>query len=403
MNKTLSHVLAVVLGFAACAGIYNYNFSRPTGDNSVKIVSSRSGGPGIVGKDANAVRNAASVISEYVVNIDTVGTPIFERIPFGDIFGSMGGREMVPRGQASGIVFSENGYVLTNNHVVENTSKLKVTLNDGSSYDATLVGRDPQTDLAVIKINPKGKIKFAEFGDSDAIQPGDWVIAVGNALGLGTTVTVGVVSAKREEFEINGKVFSALIQTDAAINHGNSGGALADLNGKVIGINTAIMSTSENGGSIGVGFAVPTKTIKNIADQIIKNGKVSRPYLGIRYVGITDGVRKNLESKGIAGLPKTGAIIIEVYDGSPAIVAGIQPGDVIQKINDQEITGEDKSTKKAKTVSDAVSTLKPGDTAKIELWHMESGKKGVVSVKIGDMPTDMREREQRQVAPFMGR
>lgn len=387
MKKIISYVVIFVLGFAACAMIYNHQFVCKTSD-SIESVSVPIHGPNIIGKNKDSVRAASSVVSEYVVNIDTVGTPIFERIPFGDIFG-MRGQSFTQRGQASGVIFSESGYILTNNHVVEGTSKLYVTLANGEKYDAKLIGRDPQTDLAIIKIDAKKKLKYAKFGDSDKLEVGDWVIAVGNALGLGKTVTVGVVSAKREEFEINGKVFSALIQTDAAINQGNSGGALSDLNGNLVGINTAIVSTSQNGGNIGIGFAVPSKTVKNVANQIIKKGKVSRPYLGIRYIGITKQVRKELESRGFKGLPIDGALIMEIYNNSPASTSGLKPGDVIVKIGNKLVTGEEQSSKDKVTVSDAITKSKVGSSLNMEVWHHTTGRTGTVNVRIGEMPANM--------------
>ncbi len=177
------------------------------------------------------------------------------------------------------MIFSPNGYIITNNHVVQGATKLTVSLNNGKSYEAKLIGRDPTTDIAVIKIDAHG-LPYAQFNERK-VDPGDWVIAVGSALGFQSTVTVGVVSALRGPININGTILQKVIQTDAAINKGNSGGALADLYGYLVGINTAIASTGTSEGSIGIGFAIPSMTAHNIAEQLIAHGKIVRPWLGI--------------------------------------------------------------------------------------------------------------------------
>ena len=258
MRKFVSYLVVLVLGFVVCAWSIQHFYG--SGFSGIASVNAPRGGIKLAGKGSNEVRDAAKVVSAYVVNIDTVGKP--QVAPgssgLGDFFGFPFERpeEVIPRGQASGVIFSPDGYILTNNHVVQDAAKLSVTLANGKQYNAKLIGRDPKTDLAVIKIDAVG-LPQATFGKSNTLQVGDWVIAVGNALGLGPTVTVGVVSAVRQHFDINGKVYQSIIQTDAAINRGNSGGALADLNGNLVGINTAIASSGPDGGSIGIGLQCP--------------------------------------------------------------------------------------------------------------------------------------------------
>ena len=387
MSKFVSYVFVLLLGFLIGLGVLYHWYGPPNvvaTQNAPNIVRT---GIGIDKAGANPVRNAAEVASKYVVNIDTQGRPV--QVGGGDFFGVPIGptREEIPVGKASGVLFSSDGYILTNNHVVEDAAKLQVTLYNGKSYAATLVGRDPKTDLAVIKIDASG-LPYAQFGNSDSLQVGDWVIAVGNALGLGPTVTVGVVSAKRKDFGLDGKVFNNLIQTDAAINRGNSGGALSDINGNVVGINTAIISPS--GGSIGVGFAIPSKYAEHIADQLVKEGKVRRPWLGIRYVGLAPEVRRSLQEQGVKNLPKEdGAFVIEVVQGSPAAEAGIQQKDVILKINGKPISVENKSERGKTSIADEIARIKIGDRVRLEVWHASNNRISIVSARVTEMPTDI--------------
>lgn len=388
MKKFISYVAVFVLGFIICAGVLFRLYGPPPSNGPVVAPAMTRGGITLSKSGPNPVRRAAELVSDYVVNIDTVARqnePIFPGLP--DFFGApFSQREVI--GQASGVIYSANGYIITNNHVVEGATKLTVTLHNGKKYPATLIGRDPKTDLAVIKINANG-LPYAKFANSNSLEVGDWVIAVGNALGLGPTVTVGVVSAKRSEFDLDGKTFEGVIQTDAAINRGNSGGALADINGNLVGINTAIASTSPGGGNIGIGFAIPSNNAKKIAEQLQKHGQVVRPYLGIRYTGLNDDLRKRLAQRGVTNLPKQdGALIVEVYDGSPAAEAGLQPQDVILKINGKAVTPDKKSGKGKVTVADAVGKVKVGDRVMMEVWHAANGRIGTVGVRVAQMPAD---------------
>lgn len=401
MRKLISYVLVFVLGFVVCAWAIHYYYGSPREFSAQSAGKAGGGGIKIINSEDNEVRDAARVVSEYVVNIDTVGRPRRVFGP-GDDFGFFGfpfggPEEVVPRGQGSGVIFTPDGYIVTNSHVVQGAATLTVTLKNGKRYPAKLIGRDPQSDLAVLKIDATG-LKYAKFADSNTLQVGDWVIAVGSPLGFESTVTVGVVSAtRRGPLNINGKVLEKVIQTDAAINPGNSGGALADLHGNLVGINTAIASTS--GGSVGIGFAIPSNTAEKIAEQIKDRGKVIRPYLGVRYTGLNDEDRGQIERalrrEGVRVPPKIdGALVVEVYDGSPAKDAGLCPFDVIMEINGKPVSGDLKRQPGKVTVADEISKAKIGERITLKVWHNSSGHTGAVGVRVAEQPTGFGEQQQ---------
>ena len=213
---------------------------------------------------------------------------------------------------------------MTNNHVIADADEVSVILNDGTTLKAEIVGRDTKTDLALLKVKPDKPLKAVKFGDSDKLRLGEWVIAIGNPFSLGGTVTAGIVSARNRD--INSGPYDNYIQTDAAINRGNSGGPLFNLNGEVIGVNTAIISPS--GGSIGIGFAVPSKTVVPVIDQLRQYKEVRRGWLGVRIQQVTDEIADSLSIK-----PPRGALIAGIDDKGPAKPAGIEPGDVIVKFD----------------------------------------------------------------------
>lgn len=407
MKKIIPYVIVFVLGFVVCAWTINHFYGSPRSYSGIQRAARMpSFGPRIVGGSDNVVRDAAKIISAYVVNIDNVGRPrvqdnMFGGFPFSSPFDTP--QEAIPRGKGSGVIFTQDGYILTNNHVIAGAAQLTVTMYDGKQYKAKLIGTDPKTDLAVIKIDAKD-LPYARFADSDKVTVGDWVIAVGNALGRGTTVTIGIVSAtKRGPIEIDGKTLEQVIQTDAAINPGNSGGALADLNGDLVGINTAIASTGPNGGSIGIGFAIPSDSASAIADQLVKTGKVVRPYLGVRYAPLTDDIKATLQQQGYRNLPKTGAVVVEVYKGSPADKAGVRPYDVITKIAGSTVSNSAKPEKGQVSISGAMSKKKVGDTLDLEVLHSD-GSTGKLRAIISEMPPeflDPQSQAPRQGPPGM--
>ena len=395
MNRFASHILMLVLGFLIC--LVAFRMFSPGGYGNAYLQSVAGPHPSMVVTATNSVAAAAEIAGKYVVSIDTVGRPMiaspdsFMGFPFAP-------REVTPKGKGSGVIISPNGYIVTNNHVVSGAANLTVTLYNGKHYTARLVGRDTKTDMAVIKIGVSG-LNAAKFGDSDTLKVGDWVIAVGNALGLGPTVTSGIISAtKRGPIVVENEVLEDAIQTDAAINRGNSGGALADLNGSLVGINTAIASSGPDGGNIGISFAVPSNTAKKVAAELIKHGKVVRPWLGISYAPYDPEVRAQLEKQGFQGLPKAdgGALISEVMPGSPAANARLQPGDIILKINGKPLSGSTKAENGRTTVAAQIGDSKVGQKITLEVWHMQDRRVGTITAKVGEMPVDLMDRKPAQ-------
>ncbi len=236
----------------------------------------------------------------------------------------------VMHGLGSGFLISKDGVVVTNNHVVENATDMRVKLEDGREYQAELVGSDPMTDIAVIRLKGAKDLPFVEFGDSEALRVGDAVVAVGNPFGLGGTVTSGIVSAMGRN--INSGPYDDYIQTDAAINRGNSGGPLFDTTGRVVGMNTAIFSPT--GGSVGIGFSIPANTVRDVVAQLQQSGRVARGWLGVTIQPMTPDIALAL------GLPgQDGALVAQVQPDSPAEAAGIASGDVISAVNGKPVTG----------------------------------------------------------------
>ena len=298
--------------------------------------------------------------------------------PFGDelfrrFFGDRGSpQQRAPQkrtGLGSGVIVSENGYILTNNHVVADSDEIKVTLSEGDKeFDAKIVGSDPRSDIAVLKIDAKD-LPVATLGDSDLVEDGDVVLAFGNPFGVGQTVTLGIVSATGRS-NLGIEEYENFIQTDAAINPGNSGGALTDALGRVIGINTAIYTRS--GGYQGIGFAIPINMAEDIMKQIISSGKVSRGYLGVTLQRLTDDLVEGFNLKD-----KTGALVTEVQEGSAAEKAGIKVGDVIIAINGKE-------AKDNATLGLLVAGLAPGEVATVRV--IRDAQEQDISVTLDEWP-----------------
>jgi serine protease Do len=255
----------------------------------------------------------------------------------------------------SGFIIDANGYVVTNNHVVQGADKVTVIFQDETRHPAKVIGRDAKTDLALLKIETDHPLPYVQWGDSDAAQVGDWVLAVGNPFGLGGTVSTGVISARGRD--IHSGPYDDFLQIDAAINRGNSGGPTFDLNGKVLGINTAIYSP--NGGSVGIGFAIPANLAKNVIDQLRAHGKVERGWLGVQIQQVTPEIAKSL------GLPKSeGALVADVTEGGPAASAGFRQGDVILAFNGHDI-------RKVRDLPIVVAETAVGDKADVKVWRKD--------------------------------
>ncbi|MGK7344472.1 MAG: DegQ family serine endoprotease [Candidatus Nitrospinota bacterium M3_3B_026] len=284
-------------------------------------------------------------------------------------------QERTRQSLGSGFVVEEEGYILTNNHVVEQAVEIVVTFGDGSTgvpakeYEAELVAADPKIDIALIKIKPEHDLPTLEFGDSDTLDVGEWVMAIGNPFGLSQTVTVGVISAKGRV--IGAGLYDNFIQTDASINPGNSGGPLLDTNGRVVGINSAIFTGGMSQGNIGIGFAIPVNEVKAIYEDL-KKGKVQRGWLGVKIQTITEELMKAL------GLEKPmGALVSEVFKGSPADKAGMKTGDVIIEFNGEEVPS-------AMQLPRMVGFEKPG--AKVKIVVIRGDETVSLTVELGQMP-----------------
>jgi serine protease Do len=279
------------------------------------------------------------------------------------------GRRHPGMGQGSGFIISADGYAVTNNHVVKDAERVSITMSDGTEYKAEVIGTDPKTDLALLKIDADRKFDYISFSKTTP-RVGDWVMAVGNPFGLGGSVTTGVVSALGRD--IGSGPYDDFMQIDAAINRGNSGGPAFNLEGEVIGVNTAIFSPS--GGSVGIGFAIPASTAQSVIDSLKESGTVTRGWLGVQIQPVTADIAESL------GLDEAkGAIVADVTEDSPALAAGIQEGDTILKIDGKDIAD-------SRDLARKVAQIKPGQSVPVTL--VRDGKTIDVSVKIGTMPSD---------------
>jgi serine protease Do len=272
-----------------------------------------------------------------------------------------------PTSQGSGFFISEDGYIVTNNHVVEDGSAFTVLLSDGTELDAKLIGKDSRTDLAVLKVDVNRKFTYVQFADDSKVRVGDWVVAVGNPFGLGGTVTAGIVSARGRD--IGSGTYDDFLQIDAAVNRGNSGGPAFNLNGEVVGINTAIFSPS--GGSVGIAFAIPAAVAKDVVSVLMKNGKIERGWLGVQIQPVSKDIAESL------GLSEaSGALVVAPQDGSPGALAGIKQGDIITAVNGDPV-------KDARDLSRRIGALAPNTKVELSVWR--DGKAQPVTVTLGDL------------------
>ena len=305
-----------------------------------------------------------------------------EGSPFRDFFEDFFQRRLPqqqpPRSRStgSGFIIDETGFIVTNDHVIEDAGLIEVTLAEGEKLPAEIIGRDPKTDLALLKIESEESLPFVEFGNEDDIRVGDWVIAIGNPFGLGGTVTAGIVSGFKRD--INSGPYDSFIQTDAAINWGNSGGPLFDLEGRVIGINTKILSPS--GGSVGIGFAIPASIATGIVDQLREHGETQRGWLGVRIQEVSDEIAESL------GMERTeGALVSSVEDGSPASDAGIQAGDVILRF-------DGKTVEKMRDLPRLVAETRAQENVILDVWR--NGRMIEIDARIGRLEEDLAARSR---------
>jgi serine protease Do len=374
MHGVLKKSWAVILAVVLVAGLLPSGIAVAR-DAAVSRESSQ-----LLGKLSDALAEVAEVARPAVVNISTTSTITMEESPFGDMFNDpffrhFFGDQFQHPGQkrkfkssalGSGVIVSGNGYILTNNHVVKGAEDIKVILYDKREFKGKVVGTDERTDLAVIKIDAKG-LPVLKFGDSNKLKTGDIVMAIGNPFGLNQTITMGIVSAVGRS-NIGLADFEDFIQTDAAINPGNSGGALVNSDAELVGINTAIFSTS--GGYMGIGFAIPSDMAKTVMDSIIKHGKVIRGWMGVSIQNLTPELAKSL------GIKETeGALISGVEKDSPADKAGFKRGDLVIALDGKKVTD-------STSLRNMVASTAPG--TKIEVRIVREGKVQTITMTLGE-------------------
>ena len=356
--------------------IFSKKASLPSYTYNIKIPESVSG-------EGTAFSDVVKVISPLVVNISTSKTIVkkdsrsspfsdFFDTPFRDFFERYNTpRKWKEQSLGSGVVVSSDGYIVTNNHVVEKADEIKVTLFDHQDFMGKIVGTDPKSDLAIIKISAKN-LPAIQWGDSDGLQVGEFVLAFGNPYSLGHTVTMGIVSAVGRA-NVGIADYEDFIQTDAAINPGNSGGPLVNIKGELIGINTAIFSRT--GGYQGIGFAVPSNMVKSVMNQLIKEGKVTRGWLGVTIQNLTPELAKEFDLK-----KSVGALVTDIFEGSPAEKSGLNRGDVILEINGKEI-------RNVEALRNSVAQSKVGGN--IKLTVLRDGKTLHINVTVAEFPQDV--------------
>jgi len=309
---------------------------------------------------------------------------------FRDFFERRGGNGQAPQQRprsatslGSGFVIdASKGLIVTNNHVIQDADEIKVILQDNTTLDAELIGRDPKIDVALLKVNLKGvKLREVKFGDSEKMRVGDWVVAIGNPFGLGGSVTAGIISARGRNIQAG--PYDDFIQTDASINKGNSGGPLFDLDGNVIGINTAIYSPS--GGSVGIGFAVPSNIAKTVLADLEKFGRTRRGWLGVRIQTVSDEIAENLGLK-----PARGALVTSIAEEGPAAKAGVKKGDVVISFNDKDVS-------EMRKLPRIVAETEVGNEVNMTVWR--KGKEKKLKVKVGEL--EVAEKNGSTQAPVV--
>jgi Do/DeqQ family serine protease len=404
-NLKISKSLNAVLGFG---GIVLLSLA------GITLLGQRSGrgivlaqGAGLQGDDIGtlerlnrAYERIADAVTPSIVNIQTTQvikvqqSPFFSDPFFRQFFGNQFGPFNIPREQkehalGSGVIVSPDGYIVTNNHVVAKASEIQVMLSDKRVFKAKVIGADPETDVAVVKIDAHG-VPAAVWGDSSTLKVGDSVMAFGNPFGLNFTVTRGIVSAVGRA-GLGIESFEDFIQTDAAINPGNSGGALVDIHGRVVGINTAIVSGGAGAGeagSNGIGLAIPASIVKHVMESLIKTGKVERGYLGVTVGDLSEKLASQFKAPDISG-----ALVEDVSPDSPAGKAGLEQGDVIRSVDGSRVESKDQLTS-------TIASMTPG--SKVKLGILREGKQMTIEVVLGTRPTNLPLRAGEAKAPSKG-
>lgn len=394
MKKTLSTLLIAALGGIGGAYVYtNFNNDSLT---QPKIISEKQhvqyvNYPGTLSEGSMTdFTKAADATIHAVVHVKTFYTNNTRYNPFGTDPFDFWGRPQKSNPQeasGSGVIITDDGYIVTNNHVVENADKVEITLNDNLSYSAKVIGTDPSTDLALLKINEKN-LPFITYGNSDNVKVGEWVLAVGNPFNLTSTVTAGIISAKARNIGIlpDQHKIESFLQTDAAVNPGNSGGALVNTNGELIGINSAIASTT--GSYTGYSFAIPVNLVKKVMDDLVEYGSVQRGFIG---VSIRDIDNKLMDDKGI--ISTQGVYVAGLTDGGAAAVAGIKEGDIILKIGDFVISSTPQ-------LQEQIGRFRPGD--KVNVTLLRAGKEQIVNVVLRNKDGDTKMTKSDQALNMLG-
>jgi Do/DeqQ family serine protease len=367
MKRISSLFLVAMLSGATTLGAYKLVFDndKPSSALSIAPQTNYTRSVGFGGPESIDFTQAADKAIHTVVHVKNTSYSTVPSNPLLEYFyGYRGGQQQAQVGTGSGVIITEDGYIVTNNHVVQNASELEVTLNNNKSYKAKLVGTDSKMDIALLKVDTSDKLPYATFGNSDDIKVGEWVLAVGNPYNLTSTVTAGIVSAKARNLSKDG--IQSFIQTDAAVNPGNSGGALVNTRGELIGINTMISSMT--GSYVGYSFAVPSNITRKIIEDIMEFGNVQRGVLGVQ------GGELNAASAKEFGVSETqGFYVNSVVQGSGAEKAGIKKGDVIVKIDDRQIVGYS-------DLNAAIITKRPNDVVRVGVHR--NGKELIVPVKL---------------------
>jgi Do/DeqQ family serine protease len=369
---------AFVAGIMFAGGCLLVNDLAPQDEGVPRVNNVASAMPGV---GPGTVADIVSKAGPAVVKIDTVKIrgsgqvdPFLDDPFFRQFFGGPFGFQSQPReerGIGSGFIMSQDGYILTNEHVIDGAQKITVTIQGFSQpLPARVVGADYDLDLAVLKVDAGKSLPTLKLGDSDKVRVGDWVIAIGNPFGLDHTVTVGVISAKGRPVTVENRRYKNLLQTDASINPGNSGGPLLNLNGEVVGINTAVAQAQ------GIGFAIPTSTVKEVLNQLLQGSKKQTPWLGVQMQPVTEEIAAYL------GLPSTaGALVVGVIPGSPADNAGLAQGDVILRVDNQEVKSPD-------DLARIVQNSKVGQRVVLQIYR--NGSSRYVPLILAEKPRQLR-------------